>query len=571
MSSTKNTEEEVSAHERERRQVLRILGAGGLSVGLAGCASDSAPTESTESDDTTDESEDGTTSSGGSLNFAIPSQMSTMDVHKTNRVPEQVGLNAIHEPLFRMSPEKEPIPHLVSDYELNQEGEQFVFQIKDGITFHDGTALTGEVVAFNLQRFNDVGVNATELGGPTNIEATGEMEVTVEYDSPYPRLPVYLTGWYTGMASQQAIEEAGDSYGVDTVVGTGPFKFESWQKSERAELTRYEDYSWGPDWAEVQGPARIQDVTIRRIPEATTRVQELISGDVDATAIPPTSDAEQINDSDTATFHETNFPYPAYFTMNMEREPTSDIRVRRAINHAITRDPILQASQNGHGAPIWGLAPPVSVNGLSDEVAKENGYTYDPGRARELLDEAGWTNGSEGEVRTKNGNDLSITFLAFDLPTWSPQAEVGAQMLGDVGINVEIQISEGGAFYDTLENQEYHMVTAGTGAQFAADFLFSAFHGDNLATGGGFNSSMVDNDELNSLIDQARNDPDPETRAQAARDAGLLEREVAASVPVQVVNRTYARKNSTTGLDAFLDHPWWPTQYHIHWTDVAKE
>jgi peptide/nickel transport system substrate-binding protein len=572
--------------EKNRRRFLQAIGLG-ATVGIAGCTSsdggdggsggdgdggDGTDADTATSTDTPTESDggdDGGGGGGGTFNFALGSEPTTLDAHLANRVPEQLVLQTITEPLFRLNPDKQAVPHLVSEFDRSDDATQFTFTLEEGRQFHDGETLTGEVAAWNLRRFVDEGKNAYILGDPANIESTGEYEFTVEYDSPKPRLPLLLTNWYTSMISRAAVESAGDDYGVETVVGTGPFEFENWNSGTAITITRNDDYDWGVDFAMNQGPANVEAGTFSIIPESTTRISELTDGTVDGTSYVPLSNADQVANSSNATFNETAFPYPAYFPLNMQRAPTDDIRVRRAISHAIQRDPIIQAAVGGHGTPTWGLAPPISVNGLTESRAKEVGYTYDVERARSLLDEAGWTNSSQGQIRTKGGEKLELTMLGFALDQWSTQAKVAQALLKEVGISVNVQVVEGGTFYNKLENQEYHTITGGTSANYAVDFLTSAFSSRNLATGGGFNVSMFESDEMDSLIERAKRAPSREDRVEAVKNAQELLMEQAAAVPIMTVNRTYGHKNAVGGLDAFLDHPWYPVQYYMHWTDVT--
>ncbi|MUV56835.1 ABC transporter substrate-binding protein [Halogeometricum sp. CBA1124] len=565
-----------------RRRILQTLGAG-AAFGLAGCASSNndgsqggteATTESTDAGGSTETDNDTETdsSSGGNsktFNFALGSEPTTLDTHKANRVPEQLVLQTITEPLFRLTPDKTAAPHLVSEYDRSSDATTFTLTLEQGRTFHNGEELTGEIAAWNLQRFVNKGKNAYVVGSPANIEATGEYELEVSYEEPKPRLPILLTNWYTGMVSRKAVESAGDDYGTGTVVGTGPFKFENWESGSAINVTRYEDYDWGVDYGLNQGPANVAEGHFTIIPESTTRVSELTNGTVHGSSYVPLSSADQVSNSNNATLHETAFPYPAYFPLNMQKKPTDDIRVRKAIAHAIQRNPIVEAALGGHGTPIWGLAPPISVNGLSESRAKEVGYTYNVEKARSLLDEAGWTNSQQGQIRTKNGEKLEITQLGFALDQWSTQAKVAQALLKEVGIKVNVLVVEGGTFYNKLENQEYHTITGGTSANYAVDFLTSAFHSKNLASEGGYNVSMLDSDKMDSLIDEAKTSPNQEARVNAVKEAQEYLLNQAAAVPIMTVNRVYSHKNSVGNLDTFLDHPWYPVQYYLHWTDVT--
>ncbi|USZ73666.1 ABC transporter substrate-binding protein [Natronosalvus halobius] len=540
--------------EQRRRQFLSLIGGAGT-IGLAGCiAGDEGESDGGETDDS-------------QFNFALATEIDTLDIHATGRVPEQIVGNAIHDQLFRLNYDLEPVPHLVTDYEVNDDATQYVFQIEEGITFHDGTNLNGESVAWNLERFADANGRLSfmiDMEMIDTLEATGDHEVTIEYNEPNPRLLYNLCEFPLGMISRDAFEDAGDDYGTDVAVGTGPFRFEEWADAEYIRLTRFEDYEWGPEFIKNQGPANVEAIEFNIIPEQATLNSELQDGYLDGTSYVELTDASRFDDASSVKLHENPYPYPAWHPFNLDREPTDDIRVRQALIHGLNSEDTITAALDGHGENIHALSPPTSVGGIPEDQATEVGYEFDQERARELLDEAGWTNSSQGETREKDGQPLEIEMLAFDLPQWQPQGEVAQAQWGEIGVNVELSAVEGGTFYDRLENQEYHTATAGTGAEYAADFLMRCLHSRNFAEEGGFNLARYSNPEVDELIERGNNHPDAEERHAALRNAGEIAMEDAIWAPVMTVNRTYAHKEYVSGTDTFTEHQWWPTQYWSH-------
>ncbi|MFP8890567.1 ABC transporter substrate-binding protein [Natrialbaceae archaeon A-CW2] len=558
MNNSNSTHDGQSLYSRKRREFLSLFGAAGA-IGFAGCIG---------GDD-----DNGATGGNGNgddnvFNFGLGTGPDTLDLHAAGRVPEMVILDAVHDPLFRMNMETEPVPHIAEGYEESEDMTEFTFQLRDNITFHDGTELDGDIAVWNFERFIEQGGRFTYRLGDPDIEATGEYEVTMTFDSPQPFLINNLTTWGMGFVSRDAVEDAGDEYGVETVVGTGPFEFEEWVDGDYIRVTRYDDYNWGPEFSGNQGPANLDVIEFNIIPETTTLTQELLGGYIDGTKYVELADSEQVINHEDVEFHENSYPYAAWFPLNIEREPTDDIRVRQAINHAIDRDAIIEAALGGHATPIWGLAPHTSVDGLSEDRAQEIGYEYDLERARELLDEAGWTNSSEGEIREKDGESLEFEMLAFDLPQWAPQGEVAQALLAEVGIDVSLATVEGGTFYDRAENQEYHSVTAGVGAEFANNTVMRLLHSDSVATEGGTNYSMIQDDDLDELIEIANSEPDDEIRNDALQEAQEFAIEEALHVPIMTTNRVYAHKTHVSGVENFVDHNWFPEQYYLHHLNV---
>lgn len=590
--TNKRTPKHAKLSERNRRQFLSIFGAAGV-VGLAGClgggddgngddGSDGGDGDdgsdgsdggdggdgSDGGDDGSDGGDDGETST---FNFALATEIDTLDVHATGRVPEQIVSNALHDHLFRLNHDLEPVPHLVEDYEVNDDATQYIFQIREGVTFHDGTELDGESVAWNLERFSGAGGRLSfmiDMEAIDTLEASGSHEVTIEYADANPRLLYNLTEFPLGMISRDAFEEAGDSYGTDVAVGTGPFELDEWADAEHIRVTRYDDYEWGPEFVANQGPANVDEIEFNIIPEQSTLNSELLQGYLDGTSYVELTDAGQIEDSDNVELHENPYPYAAWHPFNIEREPTDDERVRKALCYGVNSEAAITAALDGRGENIQALCPPTSIGGIPEERAAEIGYEHSQERARELLDEAGWTNSSEGETRQKDGQSLEIEMLAFDLPQWAPQGEVAQAVWGEIGVSVDLSAVEGGTFYDRLENQEYHTVTAGTGAEYAADFMMRCLHSSNFPEEGGFNNSRYSNSEVDELIERGNNHPDVDERQAALQEAGEIAMEEAVWAPIMTTNRTYAHKSEVSGVDEFTEHQWWPTQYYSHHLNV---
>jgi len=566
MSLNSRMQDGKSQSSRRRREFLSLFGAAGA-IGFAGCLGENGEDEEVDAANGLGD-QDG---DDDAFNFGLETGPDTLDLHSAGRVPEMVILDAIHDPLFRMNHDTEPVPHIATDYEESDDATEFTFQLRDDVTFHDGTQLDGEVAAWNFERFIDAGGRFTYRLGEPDVEVTGDHEFMMTFDNPQPSLITNLTTWGMGFVSQEAVEEAGDDYGVETVVGTGPFEFEEWVDGDHIRVTRYDDYDWGPEFANNQGPANLEAIEFNIIPESTTLTQELLGGFIDGTKYIELANSGQVIDHEDVEFHENEYPYAAWFPLNIEREPTDDILVRQAINHAIDREAIVEAALGGHATPIWGLAPPNSVDGLPEDRARELGYEYDLDRARELLDEAGWTNDSESEIREKDGADLEIEMLAFDLPQWAPQGEVAQALLAEIGIDVSLATVEGGTFYDRAENQEYHSVTAGVGAEFANTHVRRLLHSESLATDGGTNYSMIQDDELDELIETANSEPDEDVRRDALQEVQEYAIEQALHVPIMTTNRVYAHKTSISGVDGFLGHDWFPEQYYLHHLEAEME
>lgn len=538
-----------------RRKMLHTAGIGVTAL-LAGCTGGGG---------------DGDGTGGGDTNVFIEgmgANPSTLDVHGEPRVPNSIVHSSIHDTLFAVNYDLEVVPHLVNEYERNEEATQYDFHLQDDITFHDGNDLTADAARRNFERMLDISPESYLIGPVENVEAVDDLHLRFELESSFPLLERNLTTDYTGILSPDSVEEIGDSYGQETAVGTGPFEFDRWERDKQIVLTRNEKYDWGPDFLPNSGPAQVEEIHFRHIPEDTTLYNELTVGNVDGTTYVPTAEADGVEEHQATNLERVDFPHPDYLALNVTNPPTDDVQVRRAIGHAVNKESVIEAALHGEAYPIWNLVPPGSINSLDEEEAKERGQTYDPDQARELLEDAGWTNSAEGEVRTKDGEELSVYFTAFTIDRYSRVGEVVQSMLSEIGFDVNLEVLESGTLYDTLVGSEHNLTTmAWSRAKYAVELLQPTLSGDNLATEDGTNYSIWANDEFDDLLDTAQSSPDESERKKAIEDAQSIVLKEVPVVPLMGYQKHYGYKTNVD-LGSWLDHPWWPEQHSVHRLEV---
>ena len=534
----------------ERRKFTKLAGTVGAAgaVGIAGCA--------------------GSSGSSNTYRFGLGSEMDILDPHVDTSARGEVVFGAFSEPLFHFTPESEVVPHLLSDYEVLDGGQRYVFTVEDGITFHDGEELTGEVVAWNLERlFSSSNPARGNLGPEATVEETGEMEVEVQYEEPYPILPSYLTYNTSSMTilSKAAYESASDdAWGVSEIVGTGPFEFDEWNRAENIRFTRYDDYDWGPEFSSNQGPSNFEELVIRIIPEGTTLVSEVTNGDVHASNYIPPARLGQVEDADATAVNRTKGRSVISIPFNQEREMMQEMPIRQAISHALNRENILSTAIGGEGFLAYDLVPENVPGAMSDEQAQEMALHNDPDRARQILEEAGWTNSGEGEVRTRDGEELSVLFRAVDIGHYRETAVVAGPMLENVGFDVTIEVNEIGTYWDELEQGNYDIKVAEHWAVAnAIDILRNALHTDQLTTpDGGVNYANVQSGELDQMLDAARTSADEEQRQQLIRDIQERLHENRWYHPLYGFTRALGYENELTGTEEFFGHEQWGNQYY---------
>lgn len=534
-----------TSHGINRRSLVRLMGASGA-VGLAGCIGGG-------------EESDGPDGESDVLVEGLDSDPDNLDIHELTRVPEVMVAASLHDSLFVYDFDLELQPHLATEYEVNDDATEFTFTLRDDVTFHDGTEFDAEIAVWNMERHLDLSPVAWELGPVDTVQETGESEMTFFMEDSHPFLINYLPGPQKGFTTPNAIDEYGEQYGAEGVVGTGPLQLDEWRRDDEIRLSRFDEYDWAPDYLDHEGSANFEEYRVRIIPEETTLLNEVTVGDVDGTPFIAPDDVSDVEEHENTQIERVEDAHPHFLHMNIEREPLDELEVRRAIMYAVDRDGIINAAHGGEAYPIWSLNPPMAVGAMDEEVARDHAPNFDRDRARELLDEAGWTNSEEGETRTRDGETLELNFFAFTMPLFARTGEVVQSMLQSVGIETQLEILESGTFYDRADGGEAHLFTFALGSSYqAVDTLTTALHSRNHPEDGGFAYSFVRDDTIDELIDGASVETDEQRQKEMLVEAQKRALDQAYLVPLVGQNKFYAHRNDINGGDWF-DHPWWPS------------
>lgn len=393
-----------------RRGILAVTGTAVAALLLAGCVA------SERGDDTGE----GSAEVDSTFIFAASSDPASLDPAfaqdgETFRVSRQ-----IFEGLVGTEPgTADPAPLLAESWDSAEDGMSHTFTLKEGVTFHDGTPFNAEAVCVNFDRwYNWTGLAASEAFGYyyaklfhgyasnaadavyKSCSADDEFTATITLNKPFAgfipalSLPAFAMQSPTAMAEFGADEVGGTAdapqmseYAMGHPAGTGPFQFEEWAPGEQVTLTGYDDY-WGDK-------GQIEEIIFRTIDDPTARRQSLEAGDIDG--------YDLVGPADTAALDEDGFtmvsrpPFTIlYLAFNQAIPELQDIKVRQALSHAIDKDALItQVLPEGTEKATQFM--PDTVNGYNDDVTT---YDYDPDMAKQLLEEAGYT----------EANPLKLTF-----------------------------------------------------------------------------------------------------------------------------------------------------------------
>jgi peptide/nickel transport system substrate-binding protein len=228
--------------------------------------------------------------------------------------------------------------------------------------------------------------------------------VQVSFTAPNGGFLNNVTSPLLAIVSPTAAGKQGSLFGRHPV-GTGPFKFSSWVTGESIQLVRNDEYTWGPDTAGLTGPAKLSQVTFRVVTTSPSQANALQSGALQVAQGMAISDVVRLTKAGFRQQVVGASGVPFGFVLNVQKAPTNDLRVRQAIQYATNT----QAINSTVFSDVYQSANTVLTSGMFGH-SKTVSYSYQPDRAASLLDQAGWTMGSDG-VRRKNGASLQLSWL----------------------------------------------------------------------------------------------------------------------------------------------------------------
>lgn len=327
---------------------------------------------------------------------------------------DEVVYANIFEGLTRFQADGSVHPALASEWSIEDDGKRYVFTLRSGVKYHDGGDFTAEDVKFSLDRAR--GENSTNaqkglFANISNVEVVDDVTVAISLENPDGNL-LFNLAW--GDAIILDTESANSA--ATSPVGTGPFKFSNWVQGDRIEIERNDDY-WGDAVA-------LEKATFKFISEPTAAFAALMAGDVDAFPnYPAPENLPQLEADPRFAVVLGSTEGETILSMNNQSEELSDIRVRKAIAHAIDRQAIIDGAMFGYGTPIGSHFAPhhPSYIDLTDNSL------FDQDMARQLLEEAGVA------------GDLTLS-LKLPPPAYARRGgEIIAAQLREVGIDTNIE------------------------------------------------------------------------------------------------------------------------------------
>ena len=440
-------------------------------------------------------------------------------------------LSAVYDTLVEQSEDGELIPGLARQWHVDEDGRQYVFELRDDVRFHDGTRFDAEAVKFNIDRILSLGPRSLKSGTVLpdfdSIDVIDDFTIRFELSRPDSYFLYWLSMPYLAMVSPAAARMWGDRYHHHQS-GTGPFRFVEYLVGDRYTLRRNPQYVGALPVEAEPGAAMLEEIVWRFLPEPSTRSLALEAGDIDIAFDLLPTDAEQLAGSTDYTVSQAPLSgQPAFWFLNTSLSPTDDIRVRQAILFAADMDAAVRAITRGFNPVAHG---PLSAVTPEYEPQLERLYAYDPERAGLLLGDAGWLDEDGDGIRERDGAELTI---AMSMVSWGKSpffSEMLYSQLQDVGIRLQLEMVDYSVQMDLGREGSRNMLFMGGSGHSASDSLRGYFHSRNANTG--FAWSKYRDPALDALLDDAIATQNPERRAELYSRAQLRIMDQALILPI---------------------------------------
>lgn len=490
-----------------------------LLVGLAACGGEEPVEEqSAAEDDAATESPDGPdTARAETVRLAMSQDEGTLTPYTYFSGSGWLFLHMIYDGLLTLDENNEPQPLLATDVERSDDGLTYTLPLRDDVTWHDGEPFTADDVVFSFEyaKENDHSRWTPAVEGVTSVEATSDDEVVIMLEEPdaffdirpLADMPIFPRHIWEDISDPEAAE-------VADAVGTGPYRLVEYAEDQRYRLEANPDY--------FLGEPTVGTLDIAVIPERATAFSALRAGDIDVAfeSVEPQL-VEQFKENDDLAVAEGAGFRSELLQFNTQFPLLDDPQVRQAIGYAIDVEELVDVVLLGYGtAGTQGFAHPASPLAV-DPIE----HIYDPERAAELLDSAGYEEGPGG-TRTVEGQPVELTLIADAAdPIRVRTAELISEMLGAVGIAVTVETMEREVLtdlvwpeFDVSAGRNFEMAMFGWSPPVMLDpsRIGSLVHSD--PTRGSINIGGLQSEELDALVDEFTTTTDADRRQELLQE-----------------------------------------------------
>lgn len=451
---------------------------------------------------------------GGTLRYGLDADVRRMNQLNTTWMTD--ATEHLFDRLLTRDPDGKYVPRLTT-WDISDDKLTWTFHLKPGVKFHTGDPLTADAIVWWFNQAKDPKGFYGFKGSYASVDtatATDPNTVVVKMKHPDAALQFILYTVYSSIHNPKTYEKLGkDDYGVKTVDGTGPFKFQEWVPGDHLSIVRNDDYQWGPSFLKNQGPPYLDGIRYHYYADATARTTAIQAGDLDVIVQPNLADVDRLKQSPDLSVFTQPMPACRVVSFNCEAKPWSDKRVRQALAHAIQRPPIVEKLLFNQGLTASSIVPPTFKDMFLEET--KTYFPYDVKQGKDLLAAAGLTD--------KNGDG----FVEYEGQAWEPEmlvtsqseltqlAQVVQAQAAAIGVKIKITQLDAESLSARTRNGDFAIVTGyylWDGPDTILDWWFDS---GNI---GATNSVRLRDANVDALVDKMRNAGTLEDRYAAVKD-----------------------------------------------------
>jgi len=483
--------------------------------------------------------------SGGTIIAGLDQEPPTLDPHASPSAVTFQIIASVTENLLYMTNDWQFQPWLAESWEVSADGTAFTFRLRKDVTFQDGQPLTAEVVKWNFDRIVDPNFKAggalVALAGYNGSEVLDDYTVKVQFKKPHAPFLTAVAG-VLSLVSPKAVKERGEHFG-QRPVGTGAFTVAEYVSKDHVTLVRNPDYNRTPPWGEHPGPAYLEKIVWKFVPEPGTRVTTVETGETQLINLVPSQDLPRLEKNKNLRIEKVAWPgVPRIMMLNVQKPPTDDLAVRQAINYGVDKEGLVQTLFKGTGQVAYA---PLTM-GMMDDPSLRTFYPYNIEKARQLLEQAGWKDSDGDGIRERDGKKLELVINNIDYGggPW-PEAQMVQAQLQELGFAVTIKSQARAPWYEDnykcATNAPIMFLRSGDW-----DGLYALFHSSVI--GSNFNFSCYSNPKVDELLEQGRQEQNAEARRRVYLTLQQLLLEQAVSVPLVDELSVWAARNTIKGI-----------------------
>lgn len=491
-----------------KKRLLRILAATlalASMLSLAACGGNSGNggnggNSGADTDDST------ATSYKDTLTWAQGADVTSLDPHQGKETPAVEVTCQIFDTLVVVDPETNEIKGQIAESWEQTDDLTYVFKIRQGIKFHDGSDLTAEDVKFSLDRAINSAAVSYIVDFIDTVTVDDEYTVTVKTKAPYAPALRNLAIPFAAIVPKAVVEADEDAF-ILNPVGSGPYQFVEWKQGDHVTLKAFDDY--------YAGKPATENLIMRVIPETSQRSIALETGEIDLAYDLAVNDVSKIRDSADLTVYEIPSLTCWYISMNMNKEPFNNPLVREALSYAIDRQLIIDTINAGSGQPADAIIAP-GVFGYYSTGVRE----YDPEKAKDLLAEAGYPDG------------FTTSLWVNDNQSRIEMCQAVQNMFQQIGVECSVEVIEFGSFISRTTAGEHDMAYFGwTTSSADADYTYYSLE-HSTQQGAAGNRTFIADPEVDALIEEARTNSDDAVRTETYKELAIKLDEINNNLPI---------------------------------------